>query len=61
MTKKYKFNFYNGVGTMNDNSEIIELSEHLDENEIHLEFEEWFFEQLNINGISGSWDEVSDE
>ena len=38
MTKKYKFNFYNGAGGMNDSFEIVELSEHLDENEIDLKY-----------------------
>ena len=58
MTKKYKFNFYNGAGSMNDSSEIVELSEHLEENEIDLEFMEWFHNQLDMNGIDGSWEEV---
>lgn len=61
MTKKYKFNFYNGLLTMNGNSEIVELDEHLDENEIYLEFGKWFFDQLDTSGISGSWNEVTDE
>ena len=58
MTKKYKFNFYNGAGGTNDSSEIIELSEHLDENEIDLEFMEWFLNQLDMAGIEGNWEEV---
>ena len=60
MTKKYKFNFYNGAGGMNDSFEIVELSEHLDENEIDLEFMEWFLNQLDIAGIEGNWEEVEE-
>ena len=58
MTKKYKFNFYNGAGGMNDSSEIVELSEHLDENEIDLELMEWFFNQLDTAGVEWNWEEV---
>lgn len=58
MTKKYKFNFYNGAGSMNGSSEIIELDENLSEKEIDDEFREWFFNQLDMNGIGGSWEEV---
>ena len=61
MSKKYKFNFSNGVGEVNDVTEIVELSEHLDENEIDLEFMEWFIDQTELSGIEGSWEEVSDE
>lgn len=58
MTKKYKFTFYIGAGSMNDSSEIVELSEHLDENEIELEFMEWLFNQLDMAGVEGGWEEV---
>lgn len=61
MTKKYKFNFYNGVGGMNDSSEIIELDENLSEKEIDGEFGEWFLNQLDMDGIGGSWEEVENE
>ena len=43
---------------MNDSSEIIELDENLSEKEIDDEFREWFFNQLDMNGIGGSWEEV---
>lgn len=60
MTKKYKFNFYNGLGTI-DSSEIVELSEHLNEQEIDLESIKWLFGQLDANGIGVNWNEVSDD
>lgn len=58
MSKKYKFNFYNGAGSMNDSSEVIELDENLSEEEIDSEFREWFFNELDSFGIGGSWEEV---
>ena len=61
MTKKYKFNFYNGLLAINCSSEIIELDENLSKREIEVEFAEWFLEKLDINAICGSWGEVSDD
>ena len=58
MTKKYKFEFCDG---RNNESEIVELDENLTEDEVDEVFEEWYYNQLDIAGIEGTWDEVSDD
>ena len=58
MTKKYKFEFWHG---RNNESQIVELDENLTEDEVDEVFKEWYFNQLDIAGIEGAWDEVSDE
>ena len=60
MTKKYKFNFYNGLLTTNSSSEIIELDENLSKKEIEVEFAKWILDQLDTRAICGSWEEVED-
>ena len=60
MTKKYKFNFYNGLLTTNSSSEIIELDENLSKKEIEVEFAKWIIDQLDTRAICGSWEEVED-
>ncbi|MDN5440082.1 MAG: hypothetical protein L0F96_02495 [Lactococcus lactis] len=52
--KKYKFVFWNGK---NEESEIFELDENLTEEEIDKVFKEWYFNQLDMAGIEGTWDE----
>lgn len=52
--KKYKFEFWNGK---NEESEIVKLHESLTEEEIEEVFKEWYFNQLDMAGIEGSWDE----
>ena len=61
MTKKYKFNFYNGLLTTNSSSEIIELDENLSKKEIEVEFAKWILDQLDTRAICGSWEEVEDD
>ena len=61
MTKKYKFNFYNGLLTTNSSYEIIELDENLSKKEIEVEFAKWILDQLDTRAICGSWEEVSDD
>lgn len=61
MKKKYKFEFSNGRGSMNDVTEIFELDENLSEEEIDEVFREWYFNELDCAGIEGNWIEVSDD
>ena len=61
MTKKYKFNFYNGLLTTNSSSEIIELDENLSKKEIEVEFAKWILDQLDTRAICGNWEEVTND
>lgn len=58
MTKKYKFEFWDG---RNNESQIVELDENLTEEEVDEVFAEWYFNELDIAGIEGNWNEVSDD
>ena len=58
MTKKYKFEFWDG---RNNESQIVELDENLTKDEVDEVFTEWYFNELDIAGIEGNWEEVSDE
>lgn len=58
MKKKYKFEFSNSIGSMNNVTEIVELDANLSEEEIDKEFREWYFNELDCAGIDGSWDVV---
>lgn len=55
MTKKYKFEFWDG---RNNESQIVELDENLTKDEVDEVFTEWYFNEINFLGIGGNWDEV---
>ena len=58
MNKKYKFEFWHG---RNNESQIVELDENLTKDEVDEVFNEWYFNELDIAGIEGNWEEVSDD